>query len=102
MGWLVFTGGPAPLNTYNGIVVAGIRGDTLTLRVAELFSLLHTPLAIPFSDLSVERTRWHINNSSYKLMARRVPEFGMIVPETYLRCIEEKGATERFASLVAH
>jgi hypothetical protein len=70
LGWLVFTGGPVPLNTYNGIVVAGIRGDTLTLRVAELFSLFHTPLAIPFTDLSVQITRWHINDSSYKLTAR--------------------------------
>jgi hypothetical protein len=102
LGWLVFAGGPAPLNTYNGIVVAGIRGDTLTLRVAEPFSLFHALLAIPFSDLSVERTRWYINDSSYKLTARHVPKIGMIVPETYLRWIEGKGAPERFAPLLAH
>lgn len=87
LGWLVLWSGTVYCRTYNGITVAGVTADHLTLRIVQPFAMFHQPLKIPFSELKVERARWYVNDRSYMLTPRRVENVGIIVPEEYLAWI---------------
>ena len=99
-GWLVLSRGWLPYQSYNGIVVVGVKGDILTLRIRKPFHFFHTPLAIPFSDISTERTRWYLNDRSYKLTTRLVTDFNLTMPEEIIRWIEQKSGRRLIAASV--
>ncbi len=84
LGWLVLRSGALQINSYNGTTAAGVAADHLTLRIVNPFAMFHQPLKIPFSELKIERSRWYMNSTSYMLTARRVPNVGIIMPESYL------------------
>lgn len=89
-GWLVLRTGPLQYNTYNGITVAGIEGNLLTLRIVRPFGLFHAPLAIPFNDISVEPASWYLNDHSFALRTRRVPGVTIVMPQTFIHWIEQQ------------
>lgn len=67
-------------NSLAGILVIGAHKTGISLRLLKPFSLFHSPLFIPYSDIEGWTTSWYLNAPSVELAFRRAHEVKMIVP----------------------
>ena len=66
-------------NSLNGITQIGLHQAGVSFRVTPPFSLFHSPLLIPYEDISGWKTTWYLDSPSVELEFRRAPEVKMVV-----------------------
>ncbi|MEO1280228.1 MAG: hypothetical protein AAFV69_00690 [Pseudomonadota bacterium] len=67
-------------NSLKGILTIGIHHTGVSLRILTPFSLFHSPLFVPFEDISGWKTSWYLDGESRELTFRRAPEVKMVMP----------------------
>lgn len=67
-------------NTLHGIVKIGVHQQGMSLKILPPFSIFHSPLFIPFHDISGWATTWYLNAPSVELQLRQAPDVKIIMP----------------------
>ncbi len=66
-------------NSLKGIVTIGAHETGVSLRLLAPFSLFHTPLFIPYSDIRGWGTTWYLNARSTELEFRQAPKVKLVM-----------------------
>lgn len=76
-------------NTIKGILTIGVSSQGVSLRMLKPFSLFHTPMFIPYSDIRGWKTTWYLNAKSTELELLNAPDVKIIMPTEQVSWIRE-------------
>lgn len=85
---LLFGDGVA-FNSYQGIARLGVQQGGLELRLFGPFAAFHSPILIPYDEVSVTPTVWYLNTKSFKITASGAPEIEIVVAASIIDWIEQ-------------
>ncbi len=80
--------GMGAYNTIKGILTIGVCSNGISLRLLPPFSLFHSPLHIPFSDIQGWGTSWYLNDKSTEIQLRNAPDVKIIMPTEQVKWID--------------
>lgn len=86
--------GMGAFNSLKGIVTIGVHANGVSLRVMPVFSLFHTPLFIPYSDIQGWQTTWYLDSNSNELQFRRATEVKLVLPEDDTKWIKSHAGSK--------
>jgi hypothetical protein len=85
---IVAVGGGAAWSYYPAVTVE-ILADGLCVRSFPPFSIYAPPLFLPFEEMTVRETSWHLNARSYAIVMERGAGVELIVDDRLLGWIRE-------------
>lgn len=90
---MAYAGG-VNFKSFNGILDISLHQDGFAIKPMKLFSLFHSPLFIPYTDVEGWRTQWYLNAKSIELTFAKAPDVKLVMPADQVQWIAARARDE--------